>query len=182
MVRNISLPRGRENETKSTGITQIGEKQEIPYKFFADSMKEVMHSKLKIEAEGDMPEEIYNPCNPQPLWGKMSILFASVKRHLPRRCEKERPQLFLYNAIGSSLDLLHGVDIFFLWSGVHVTIDLSLRLKPIRYSVDLTQDLEDMDEEAFDVFGKQVAELLKSRKEKIKRRKRRSVRIISNPG
>jgi len=176
MKKDNLLPFGRRHELESTGITQIGRPEKVPYKGFNQSLEEILNSRLKIEAKDDVPERVYNPADPK--WGKMPILFASVKRYLPKR-----PGLFLYNAIGSSLDLLHGVDLFFFWNGVYATIDLSLAdsLKELRGTVDLRQNLEDMTEEDFDVFGQQIAGILRKRKELKKQNKKKSKNLFIGP-
>lgn len=155
-----SLPPGRVHELRM-GVTtnRKGKPENIPYLDFLSSMRQVIKSELVIIDEVGRVEIKYNPGN--PTWDESPILFRSVKRHLPKR---PKMSLYLYNAVGSSLDIYHGVDIFFLWKGVFVTIDLSLHEKQLRSTVDLVVNLEGMDDEAFDVLGKQIADLLKKRR------------------
>ena len=144
------LPSGRRHELDSIGVTVIGHIEPPKYKSFRESMDEIIYSVLRGETT------TYNPSDPK--WEKTPKLFAAVKRYLPRR-----PGLQLCLSINSSLDFYHKIDMFFLWKGVYVTIDLSLRWQEeleIPQTVDIMENLSDFDDEAFNVLGKQVANIL----------------------
>ncbi len=89
---------------------------------FRPSVKRVIAAGDKgIASEGWYP---YNPKKPKP--GPSRDLWMAVKQNLPPFI-KGVPfdPLFFYVAIGSSLDVWHGRDAFFLWRGVLVAIDVS---------------------------------------------------------
>lgn len=167
MITRKSLPLGREHELK-LGVTAIGSEEsllKIPKLDFFESMRQVMKTEL-VMVENGAETDIYDPTN--PTWDESPILFHAVRRHLPKR---PKGSLRLYNANKTSLDIYHGVDVFFWWREVYVTIDLSLIEKPYRRTVDLVVDLTDMNFEAFDVLGAQIAEILKQKREKLKYQK-----------
>ena len=159
------LSPGRRHELRM-GVTVSGN-IDLPYKDFESSMEEVMNSRLFME---DDPTNVYDPANPN--WEESGVLFESVRKWLPRHPSNV---LRLYNAIGSSLDQWHHVDLFFFWKEVYITIDLSLREKWEK--VDLVVSLEGMNDEDFSVLGKQIADILKERRSWF----RNNYRPISDP-
>jgi|SRR3989344_2480869 len=164
MKNSKSLPPGREHELLfGLTVDQYEDKKapDIPELDFYEAMRQVVKTELFFD---DEPDKVYNPANPN--WGEASArLFRAVRKHLPRR---PKNSLRLYLANKTSLDIHHQTDVFFLWKNVHCTIDLSLRNKWSSRSNHLLIDLRDMDDEAFDVCGKQIADILKDERQSAK--------------
>jgi hypothetical protein len=169
MSTNKILPPGREHELEVLGVTSTRDDNSPPpvYKDFRNSMREILKSRLMIY--GKDGAKVFEARQPPA-----DKLFRSIKKFLPKR-----PGLSMYIPVESSLDYWHGVDLFFVWRNIYVTIDLSLVEKPLRRSVDITVDFTDMDDEAFDVLGKQIADLFILRRE---RNRTGEPRNVINPG
>ncbi|KKR45328.1 MAG: hypothetical protein A3G47_02260 [Candidatus Zambryskibacteria bacterium RIFCSPLOWO2_12_FULL_39_45] len=154
MRKKIFLPSGREHELL-LGLTAYdnGRLPDIPYASLRKGVLEVMDSELYIPAEEEGEDVVYDPSN--PTWGGSDILFVAVKSYLPRR---PRKSLELYPAIKTSLDIHHGVDYFFVWMNLYyVTLDLSLRQKEKKSSVDIITNLGEVTP---DDLGQKIALLL----------------------
>jgi len=154
MRKRLSLPNGREHEL-SLGLTVNDEDfPNVSYLSLVESVQEVINCDLYILGdEGEDEEVIYNPSN--PTWGVADILFQAVKCYLPKI---PKNSLRLYPAIGTSLDVWHGVDYFFVWQNMYyATIDLSLRKKRKKSVVDVLVDLSKLTP---DELGCQVASCL----------------------
>ncbi len=50
----------------------------------------------------------------------------------------------IYTAVGSPLDLFHGIDVFVEWNNVFVTIDLTINSKKDEYKADIILHEEDV--------------------------------------
>ena len=124
MLEVASLPYGREFELELFGVT--GNPDEIPtYQDFDSAMREVMTTPLMRPDRESGEVERYEPTKPN--WGKLYQLWLEVHRRLPRRCEgKMSGPLSIYISIGTSLDFHHGVDAFFFWKEVYLSLDASL--------------------------------------------------------
>lgn len=85
------------------------------YLEWQEAVDEVVHSQKELE---------WDPCRPRTTLG-LSI-FECVQSYLPKHLAF---RLELYSAIGTSLDVHHGVDGFFMIDNFIVTIDLSTNQK-----------------------------------------------------
>jgi len=140
------------------GLTSLRQGPEIPTDIkrldFGRALSEVIYSDLVVIGD---PPHTYDPANPR--WPKARMLFRAVERHLPRR---PKHALRLYFAHETSLDIHHHVDVFFFWKGSVCTIDLSIKEKWPPRENHIVVNLLDMDDEAYDVLGKQIACILRS--------------------
>ncbi len=101
----------------------------------------------------------HNPYDPQ--MGQTRMIWKSVKRAIERKWKtKDYWPVLLYVARGrSSLDYWYGVDAFFWWNGVHVTIDLSTKHK-LNKRAEFLLTPNQVVKEHLSYFGQQVANLL----------------------
>lgn len=109
------------------------------------------------DAIGHKPEN-WNPRWPdQPLARR---LYWLVARHFSK---EERKSLLLFPALDRSLDLLHGVDLFFRYRDFHtVTIDLTLRKKEVSKAHILITPGILANEKELNRLTKQIARWLKN--------------------
>ena len=164
MEKETYLLSGRDFEYEIFGIAgEEGNKVTPPsYLDFTESVQAVAGKGLtRIGSDGQ--EETYNPSD--PTWGKTRLIWKSVRRALPRRVYGSvSPPPFLYISVGqTSLDFWHGVDAFFWWQGVLVSIDVSLILQK-EIKADLLVTPEDLTPEGLSRLGRKIAELLKERR------------------
>jgi len=157
----------------------------FPYKYpFKESVKRVMETPIITETE-DGSIEYYNPADPNERWGMAGQVLSAVKKHLPRRVRGKRVgPIFLYPSLGTGLDTFYGVDAFFYWNNMVVTVDASTRFKSKdpadialglrRLKADFLLLPEDIqDKKSIDGFGNRVASMFKDW-EKRKRREDQS--------
>ncbi len=143
-----------------------------PHLNFYNSMQEVMWTPLeRTRQNGHM--ERYDPMDPN--WGKSGQLFFEVRRHLPLRVGgMPSGPLFLHIACRmprTSLDFWHGVDAFFFWEGIHVTIDVSFFGKgELKANFLITP--KEMEPERLGLLGNEIAQLLKERRRSKKERQK----------
>ena len=175
----ISLPHGREFELELYGVT--GKPDEIPaYRDFDSAMREVIATPLvRCDTESGEAER-YEPTKPN--WGKLHRLWLEVHERLPRRCEGRRSgPLFHFISIGTSLDFHHGVDSFFWWNGVYLSLDASLIPKERGESgkghlkADILITPDDLTPAGLPRLGEDIARQLKGRRyitRKMNQRKR----------
>lgn len=166
------LPPGRAFEKEVFGVTDESLPDAIFHppskRGFKRSLQDVIQENWAAFSEAvELGEtEYHNPSNPE--LGKTGDIWRAVKRHLPRRTRGSSSMpLQLFVAIGKkAFDWRHGVDAVFLWYGVIVTIDASLRSKDKdgKLKADFVLNPRDLAPEALDVFGKRVADLLKQRR------------------
>ena len=168
MLEVASLPHGREFERELFGVT--GSQDEVPtYLDFDSAMREVMTTPL-VRSDGEAGEvEKYEPQRPN--WGKSHQLWSEVRGRLPRRCEGKRSEPpSLYISIGTSLDFHHGVDAFFFWKGVYLSLDASLIPKERvesgkgRLKADILVTPDDLTPTGLARLGENVAHQLKRRR------------------
>jgi hypothetical protein len=167
MEEETTLPYGREFELELLGITGEWSLNEKPdYLNFDSAMQKVAGTPLKKPNHNG---GWYTPTEPN--WGKLYPLWLEVHRHLPRRCEGARSgPLSLYISVGTSLDYHHGVDSFFWWMGVYVSIDASLVPKEKRgrgkehLKADVLLTPDSLTPEGLVFLGEQVANLLKKKR------------------
>lgn len=107
-----------------------------------------------------------NEHNPyQPTNGKIAEVWKYARRNLNKKWGKEDYySLLLYLSVGrNSLDWHYGVDAFFWWNGVYVTIDVSThRKKKVKANFSLTS--KQLDQKSLSQFGAAVAGLLMEKK------------------
>lgn len=163
------LPPGRAFEMEIFGITEDVERafRRPSRRDIDSSIQNIIEYNLAMYAEAleRGSEYCHNPAKPE--MGKTNLLWQAVKQYLPSRTERgNKTPLNLYVAIGrTSLDWQHGVDAFFWWQGVYVTIDASLRMKQgPELKADFVLNPKDLEPQNLSVWGKQVAELLIERK------------------
>ena len=194
MEQMDSLPAGRVFELELFGVTDESTEPFVrpPYMDFESSMAEVIERNLAEFSWSS--DEAYNPMRPNK--GNSSLLWTSVKKHLPRRISGFRTvPLSLYISVGrNALDFWHGVDAFFWWQGVYVSIDASRILKrkiglwKERLKADFLITPEDVSPERLSYLGGQMATVLKGRRLQLrhnqaKRKKLTTVEWIDNdPG
>lgn len=183
METEISLPHGREFELVVFGMTDNGD-EPPDYLDFTSAVQEVIISNrvssevsveviihnlisLEVWAGENGLEYHHDPTDPQ--MGKTPELFRAVKRYLPRRLLGKKLPLNLYVAIGKALDWYYGIDAFFWWGGVLVSLDASL-LKKNHYGrgkfwlhADFVLNPDDLAPEGLDHLGCRIAQLLRQR-------------------
>jgi len=117
------LPSGRKFERELFG--GAGDMEDIPpYLDFTSAMNKVRESFLWRPNRESGTYETYDPFNPK--WGHLHELWTEVYKRLPKRSSGVRSgPLSLHVAINTPLDYWHGVDAFFWWMGVYLTIDAS---------------------------------------------------------
>ena len=163
-------------EDQVFGVSCNGELLELPpHLNFHESMQEVMWTPLeRLGQDGQL--ETYDPMNPN--WGKSGQLWFEVRRHLPLRVGgMPSGPLFLHIACRTkrtSLDFYHGVDAFFFWEGVFVTIDVSL-LEKAEPKADFLVTPREMEPERLGSFGNEIAQLLKEGRRKKQKTTRKKV-------
>ena len=182
MKTSATLPPGREFERELFGIGWMHSNFSLPdYLGFSPGMREVMEIPL-LRFVDDKVEEY---CPERPNWGRSGEIWLAVKKYLPRRVRgKFSGPLGLFVSVnGTSLDVQHGVDAFFFWQGVHVTLDASLIPKDKegevkRLKADFVITPGDMTNDKLDSLGKKVAQLLRKRvfwakQSKLRKKRRR---------
>jgi hypothetical protein len=163
------LPPGRAFEEEVFGVTEENIEFAVRYPRrigIHASLQRVIQDNWTMYAEAVEKNSAYchDPINPQ--MGKTHLLWVAVKDNLPRRINGHSAlPLNLYIAVGrNSLDWRHGIDAFFWWQGVYVTIDVSLRPKSEEeLKADFLVMPEDLEPEQLQNLGKKIAELLKER-------------------
>lgn len=119
--------------------------------------------------------------NPEdPRMAQTRKIWLSVKKRLPRRVSgcRSGPLLFYISVGFNSLDFHHGVDFFFWWRGVYVSVDLTI--DPYKDDDLIKADVlfrpEDLEPEALDLFGRRVADLLRFKSSMFGKKRRRVTR------
>lgn len=167
-MKEKSLPPGREFEQKLFGVA--GKLDAIPpYLDFESAMRAVIEMPMaKFGPDGNLEDE-YDPTKPN--WGKLHELWSEVHKHLPRRSGGVRSgPMALYVSIGTPLDFYHGVDCFFRWMGVYITVDASLIFKSKvgtgkhRLKADILVRPHNLTKPGLEHLGKHIAEQLKERR------------------
>ena len=167
MTEEEVLLKGREFEVKVFGLPKdfwevFGPFRQPEYLDFESSMQEVieLNNGMYAEALAKGYPYCHNPENPR--MGRTHDLWAAVKNWLPRRIGSDvRLPLFLYVAVGrNAFDRYHGVDAFFWWRGVSVTIDVSTSNKKCPSADFVFTPRDYFDSRLLSRFGKKVADLL----------------------
>lgn len=83
-------------------------------------------------------------------------LFRSVKQNLRRR--NYQRLLEFYVAIGSALDVYHGIDMFFQIKGRIVTLDLTLRASKEGAKADFLLTADMIEKDQIEQLGKTIAD------------------------
>ena len=171
-----NLPNGRRFELEVLGYTDEGGDGFLTlpeFKNLEPSIQVVIDYNWAMYAEAlEKGHEYYhNPLNPQ--MGKTHRIYAAVQSFLTRRVRGRDAfplNLYLSHHGRTSLDWHCGVDVFFWWEGVYATIDLSLRSKAkekkgkLFLKADFLLSPKDLEPENLFYFAKNVAKLLKRRK------------------
>jgi hypothetical protein len=97
----------------------------------------------------NQPWDTKNPNMPVP-----RLLLQAVKR------EMGSSDVEVYTSVGTALDRYHGVDGYFFFQGVMVTMDVTLRDKP-EFKADLCFHEVDLDN--LDGFAKKIAEVMRAK-------------------
>lgn len=179
MENQKTLPQGREFERYVFGVTD-----EAPFipgdrrpgkRSFKASFQRIIAENWADYAEA-IEKGLQNPYNPSnPKVAMTGVIWSAVKRYLPRRVGGETSgPLNLYIAIGkTSFDWDYGVDAFFWWEGALVTIDASVYVKPdSKLKADFLLNPWDLDGDKLENFGRKVANLLKERRFKNRKKKK----------
>ncbi len=85
-----------------------------------------------------MAHQPWDPTDPEPRFA--SDLHSCVAEELGI---DDLSRLELYTAVGSALDVYHGVDCFFRFNGKIVTIDLTVNPNKDEYKADLVLNVSD---------------------------------------
>lgn len=142
---------------------------------FDDAIEKVIEDNWLhfAEAIDSGAEYCHNPTMPK--MGKTLELWRAVRRNLPNTMIDGRETVLnLYVAFRSSLDVHYGIDAFFWWDGVYVTLDASLRQKEkgeedpyLNLKADILIPREAVSQSAGSGrFGMYVANLLKARRDR----------------
>ncbi len=171
-LRLVAEARGEAWEIELFGFSQIGLFHSLPLPKKLSkrrSMQEIIDRPLALIYEEDV--EPYSYYNPQlPNWGRIGELWDEVRVRLPRKVNKTRSKpLSLYIAAGNtSMDIHYGVDAFFLWEDIYVTLDASTSFK-LEHKANLVVTPCDMTEDGVCIIANKIASLLIKRRH-IKRR------------
>lgn len=176
------LPQGRVFEKEIFGFTDESEPDiyfRMPSRRGTEqSIQDIVQQNWAMfsEAVESGQTEYHNPSRPQ--LGKTEVIWRAVKKYLPRRTRGSTSMpLQLFIAVGkNSLDWRHGVDAIFWWSGVFVTIDVSIRPKDAlgKLKADFVLTPKDLKDEELKAFGQKVANLLKLRRRNVRENKIRN--------
>jgi hypothetical protein len=143
---------------------------------FRSSMQVVIDQTQELlESRKQQGFDYYDPSNPKA--GKTEQIFSAVKKHLPRRVSgHSASKLELYVSVGrTSLDWYHGVDFFFVWEGVSVTVDVSLGYKnPREMRAEFLFNPSDLEADRLDLFARNIADRLKKRRVSQREKKRKN--------
>ncbi|MCR4279667.1 MAG: hypothetical protein NUV78_02955 [Candidatus Zambryskibacteria bacterium] len=101
-----------------------------------------------------MANQPWDPSDPEPKFA--NDLHASVALALKL---DDWSRLKLYTAVGSPLDYYHGVDCFFEFEGLIVTIDVTVNPNKLEYKADLVLNVSDL-ETALIVGPPAIAQLM----------------------
>ncbi len=186
-MKTNTLPLGRAFEKEVFGITE--EDQEP---FFRRPGRRGLNSSIQSVIQNNWAsfaealerglDYCHNPTDPR--MGKTHILWSAVKRYLPRRVSGHRSlHLNLYVAVGrNALDWQHGVDAFFWWENVYVTIDVSLIPKEgEELKADFVVNPEDLDGQRLSSLGREIGKLLKERSRHYRRNNQRRGFVVFDP-
>lgn len=155
-------------DQENAGISVLPE-----FKDFQSSMQAVVENNWLMYAEALERSEKYYHDPLDPKTGKTQEIYNSVQSFLTKRVRgRDTFPLNLYHSLNgrTSLDWYYGVDAFFWWEGVFVTVDLSLQSKAkvetgrLHLKADFLLCPEDFRPERLRGFGRCVAKLLKRRK------------------
>lgn len=156
---------GRKFESEVLGITHTKSELE-QYKTFPDYLdldrsiqQQIVRNWQKLEHAYQVGGNGHNPY--EPIHGRTFDLWRVVSNSLLDIGEE--PEVLLYLAVGkNSLDFHHGVDFFFWWKGVYVTVDLTTKPNK-RQKADFLFLPEDLEPSGLAQFGDRVAYLLWNR-------------------
>ena len=84
-------------------------------------------------------------------------LFQSVRRHL--RNKRDQRLLEFYVAIGSALDVYHGIDMFFQIRSRIVTLDLTRRASKEDAKADFLLTADMIEKDQIEELGKTIADI-----------------------
>lgn len=126
-----------------------------------DSVSSMNYSDSLEWVKNHQPEKNLN--NPETIdCAQLSQLKSMIASKLPHVNEVLR----FYTAIGSSLDILHGIDGVFELGEYQVTVDLTLNPEKVNGKADviiLADDEEGLNEEAVKVAASEIAEKFKDK-------------------
>ncbi|MEQ1561537.1 MAG: hypothetical protein ABL899_02325 [Nitrospira sp.] len=167
MVSQKALLSGRAFEEKVFGLEgfwdKFGPYAEPDYFTFESSLQDIILCNWGMYAHSLERGERYRHNPIDPWMGETRRIWLAVKNFLPstvRSCDN--PPLNLYVSIGrNAFDHFHGVDFFFWWNGVFVTVDITTLKSKNEYNADFLLTQYDLDDRCrLRSFGRGVASLL----------------------
>jgi hypothetical protein len=135
---------GRDLEQEVLGVA--GSDEMPKYKDFRHAVDD---AKLKQLARGILSN------SPQTEIARK--LFHLVRRHLHKRSDQRLIEFYV--AIGSALDVYHGIDMFFKVRGKIVTLDLTRRVSKTEAKADILMTAEMIEKDQLDQLGKHIADI-----------------------
>lgn len=158
-----ALSNGRVFEEKVLGFHLVEHSDKTPVYLTLNNaiQREILENWRRLEENKGSAFE-YDPSRPR--LGETHAIWSAVKNFLPsnRRKFGKTPLQFYVSVGNNALDYYHGVDAFFWWQGVFVTIDLTLRTHKFR-KADFFLQPKDLAHKNLMAFGEKVAGLLVAR-------------------
>ncbi len=175
---------GRIFEKEVLGVTDEGKDSFVKFptrRSFESSIQAIIAENWALYAESLEKglDDYHNPTRPN--MGKTGQLWEAVRKYLPKRVDGVKLPLNLYISVGrNALDWMYGVDAFFWWDGIYVTIDASLAKKEHGYGLqaDFVLNPVDLKADALNSLGRKIADLLKERRSKFGEREKRKLKRI----
>lgn len=128
-------------------ILGIAGSEEMPE--FKEFWSAVQEAKIKQLARGTLSNS--------PKTTITKKLFQSVRRHLCNR--RDQRLLEFYVAIGSALDVYHGIDMFFQIRSRIVTLDLTRRVSKEDAKADFLLTADMIEKDQIEELGKTIADI-----------------------